>query len=407
MRLVTDNMPAAMAHLNRHERYLFANAGFLESFGVSLDDIVGRSISSLLAPTDYAQPSRTSTGSRRRAPAFPAQSSDGPARHELVEFIPDRQQRATSSASSRSCTTSPTCTPRRRRSRQASSGCSGITESIPRWSATSTASAATASTAATTRVARQAASERSPGGRQRGPRPAHLRDVDGPHLDRAFAGERVDFEVEATATERSLRFVRGSYVPDMDASGPVVGVYSRNRHHVAQGGRAPARAARAEGHADRLAQPGRVQRRHRGGAAPVAATGNAGGPAVPRRGRLQEDQRHARPCGRRRRVARIRAPAGKPAYARRISWRGLPATNSSSSWKAFTRATNAASSRGRSSRRCGPSSGVADTMVRITTSIGVALGHGAATTPEALLKRADSALYAAKGHGRDRFEIAI
>jgi diguanylate cyclase (GGDEF)-like protein len=49
----------------------------------------------------------------------------------------------------------------------------------------------------------------------------------------------------------------------------------------------------------------------------------------------------------------------------------------------------------------------ADAMVRITTSIGVALGHGAATTPEALLKRADSALYAAKGHGRDRFEIAI
>jgi diguanylate cyclase (GGDEF)-like protein len=50
---------------------------------------------------------------------------------------------------------------------------------------------------------------------------------------------------------------------------------------------------------------------------------------------------------------------------------------------------------------------VADNTLRVTTSIGIALGHGSSTTPEALLKRADSALYAAKGQGRDRFEIAI
>ena len=43
----------------------------------------------------------------------------------------------------------------------------------------------------------------------------------------------------------------------------------------------------------------------------------------------------------------------------------------------------------------------------MTTSIGIAIGPGGATTPEALLKRADSALYAAKGHGRDRYEIAV
>ena len=48
-----------------------------------------------------------------------------------------------------------------------------------------------------------------------------------------------------------------------------------------------------------------------------------------------------------------------------------------------------------------------DGIVKVTTSIGIALGHGGATTTEALLKRADSALYAAKGHGRDTFEIAI
>ena len=47
------------------------------------------------------------------------------------------------------------------------------------------------------------------------------------------------------------------------------------------------------------------------------------------------------------------------------------------------------------------------TPLRVTTSIGIALGQGAATTAEGLLKRADSALYAAKRQGRDRFEIAI
>jgi diguanylate cyclase (GGDEF)-like protein len=48
-----------------------------------------------------------------------------------------------------------------------------------------------------------------------------------------------------------------------------------------------------------------------------------------------------------------------------------------------------------------------DASLRVTTSIGIAMSHGGATTAEALLKRADSALYAAKGHGRDTFEIAI
>jgi len=48
-----------------------------------------------------------------------------------------------------------------------------------------------------------------------------------------------------------------------------------------------------------------------------------------------------------------------------------------------------------------------DGLVKVTASIGIALGHGLTSTADALLKRADSALYAAKGHGRDTFEIAI
>jgi GGDEF domain-containing protein len=48
-----------------------------------------------------------------------------------------------------------------------------------------------------------------------------------------------------------------------------------------------------------------------------------------------------------------------------------------------------------------------DGTISVTTSIGIALGHGLTSTADLLLKRADSALYAAKGHGRDTFEIAI
>jgi predicted signal transduction protein with EAL and GGDEF domain len=35
-------------------------------------------------------------------------------------------------------------------------------------------------------------------------------------------------------------------------------------------------------------------------------------------------------------------------------------------------------------------------VVKVTASIGIALGHGLTSTADALLKRADSALYAAK-----------
>lgn len=43
--------------------------------------------------------------------------------------------------------------------------------------------------------------------------------------------------------------------------------------------------------------------------------------------------------------------------------------------------------------------------LRVSTSIGIALATRAGDTPEALLRDADTALYVAKGSGRDRFEI--
>ena len=40
-----------------------------------------------------------------------------------------------------------------------------------------------------------------------------------PNLERAFAGERVDFDVEVRQDTADSRFVRGTYIPDFDASG--------------------------------------------------------------------------------------------------------------------------------------------------------------------------------------------
>jgi diguanylate cyclase (GGDEF)-like protein len=50
--------------------------------------------------------------------------------------------------------------------------------------------------------------------------------------------------------------------------------------------------------------------------------------------------------------------------------------------------------------------GTDDAPVRLTISGGVAAAVGAADTPEALLRRADAALYRAKANGRDRIELA-
>jgi two-component system cell cycle response regulator len=43
-----------------------------------------------------------------------------------------------------------------------------------------------------------------------------------------------------------------------------------------------------------------------------------------------------------------------------------------------------------------------DELLSVTISIGVAASHGGADTPQALLRRADEALYEAKAQGRNR-----
>jgi diguanylate cyclase (GGDEF)-like protein/PAS domain S-box-containing protein len=228
----------------------------------------------------------------------------------------------------------------------------------------------------------------------------------GPNLDRAFAGERVDFDVEVERPN-GPRFVRGSYIPDVDAAGEVIGVYTSSTDITP--------LKEVERQLERLAQrdtltglPNRhafndgiaaaLRRSQRSGAQVALlfldidgfkrindTLGHAAGDDV-----LREFARRL--------LASVRATDLAARLAGDEFVIVLEGIHTREECRFVARKIIAAM---RSEFRA------AEAQVKVTTSIGIALGQGGATTPEALLKRADSALYAAKGHGRDRFEIAI
>jgi diguanylate cyclase (GGDEF)-like protein len=227
-----------------------------------------------------------------------------------------------------------------------------------------------------------------------------------PNLERAFSGERVDFDVEVPGAA-GTRFVRGSYIPDIDASGEVVGVYTSSTDITP--------LKEVERQLERLAQkdtltglPNRhafndgiaaaLRRSQRGGTQVALlfldvdgfkrindTLGHAAGDDV-----LREFARRLSAC--------VRATDLVARLAGDEFVIVLEGIHSREECRFVARKIIAA-------MRSPVSAG--DTAVKVTTSIGIALGQGGTTTPEALLKRADSALYAAKGHGRDTFEIAI
>ena len=133
------------------------------------------------------------------------------------------------------------------------------------------------------------------------------------------------------------------------------------------------------------------------------AAGHDGGCPVRRRRRLQARQRQPRPRGRRhapegrrRAPAGLRPRAGHRRAARRRRVRGARRIGSRGAHAPTSLAD-------RMSRRCASrSSWRRDAAsVSVTASIGVAVGRYA--TPDALLRDADLALYAAKAAGRDRY----
>ena len=243
----------------------------------------------------------------------------------------------------------------------------------------------------------------------------HIRDVIGtdayaavhPNLERAFAGERVDFDVEVRQDTADSRFVRGTYIPDFDASGAVIGVYSSSTDVTP--------LKKIELQLERLAQQDTLTglpNRHTFNDAIAMALarsqqtgmqvallfldvdgfkqindtlGHAAGDDV-----LREFAR--RLTGAVRSTDVVARLAGDEFV---IILEGI---HSREECRLVARKIIAAM---RSDFRAG------DGLVKVTASIGIALGHGLTSTADALLKRADSALYAAKGQGRDTFEIAI
>lgn len=227
-----------------------------------------------------------------------------------------------------------------------------------------------------------------------------------PNLERAFAGERVDYDVEVPGPD-GVRYVRGSYIPDRGPDGSIAGVFTssgdvtqireteRELERLAQ---FDALTGLANRHRFNDGIAAALQRSQRSGL-PVAllfldidgfkaindTLGHAAGDDV----LLEFAHRMLQAVRSTDLVARL---AGDEFV---IVLEGVHGRE-----EARFIARKIIASMRREFR-------AGDTMVRVTTSIGIALGKGGETTSEALLKRADTALYAAKREGRNRFEVAV
>jgi len=226
------------------------------------------------------------------------------------------------------------------------------------------------------------------------------------NLDRAFRGERVDFDVEAPGPAGS-RFVRGSYVPHFDDTGQVIGVYTSSTDITP--------LKEVERQLERLVQKDTLTglpNRHAfndGIAAALRRSQRSGTQVallfldVDGFKKINDTLGHAAGDDVLREFARrltssVRATDLVARLAGDEFVIVLEGIHTRDECRFVARKIIAAM------RAPFPAG---DLTVNVTTSIGIALGQGGATTPEALLKRADSALYAAKGQGRDTFEIAI
>jgi diguanylate cyclase (GGDEF)-like protein/PAS domain S-box-containing protein len=409
MRMVADNLPALIVYLSADERYLFVNARCREMFGLAPEQIVGKKVAELLPPEAYAQtaPHIEAVRNGQRARFQRNTVRNGRRCSELVELIPDQDAQGKVVGFYGLVQDVTDLRDAQAKAEESEQRLRRITDNIPSMIA-------------------YIDSERRyrfnsrfyetwldrPLGEITG---RLLRDVLGPeayasvkpNLDRAFGGERVDFDVEVKGSAGPSRFVRGTYIPDFDAAGRVIGVYSSSTDVT------PLKAV--ERQLERLAQhdtltglPNRhtfndriaaALRRSQQSGMQVAllfldidgfkrindTLGHAAGDEV-----LKEFARRLSGCVRSTDlVARL---AGDEFV---IVLEGIH-TREECRFVARKILTSM-----RSEFRAG------EIPVKVTTSIGVALGHGGAITSDALLKRADSALYAAKGHGRDTFEIAI
>ena len=311
MRTIADTVPALIAHLSVDEEYLFVNARCKDVYGLPPEAVAGRHIADFLSPEAYAQTrpymERVKAGERTRFQR--TMLRDGREHHELVDYIPDRDAQGNVVGIYALMQDVTDLHEAQARVEESEHRLRGITDNIPLL------------VGYIDRERRYRFNSRYYEtwlGRPLSEITGHtVADVLGPEawaimgakLEQAFAGERTDYDLEFT-DKTGTRHVRGSYVPDIDESGEVVGVYTSS-HDVTP-------LKEAEQALERLAQYDTLtglpnRRRFNDGIAAalpaVAADGNPGCIAVPGHRRIQGHQRHAWPRRRRRRAARVRAQA--------------------------------------------------------------------------------------------------
>ena len=408
IRTIADNVPAAMAYLNRHERYLFANAAFLTAFGTTLEDLVGQRVADILQPDVYATTrphiEAVLRGERQRFQRVVTRL--GTEHHELVDYLPERDPSGDVTGFFAVIHNITDLHAAQVRVEQSEQRLRRITENVPslicyvdlewRYRFNSRFYEEWLGRPLSEITGRTVLEVLGP----------KTYAVDAPYLQRAFAGEHVDFELEHTDSH-GTRCVRGSYVPDVDADGRVIGIYgattditplkeverelarlaqfdsltglaNRSRFDVVMG-EALARARRAgQGvgllflDIDAFKQ---INDTH----------GHAAGDEV-----LREFARRV--------VSLVRETDTVARLAGDEFIVLLENVQRHEECRVVARKICAA-------MRAPFHLSVGE--VAVTTSIGIAMSADAAMPAAALLHRADTALYSAKAQGRDRYEVAI
>jgi diguanylate cyclase (GGDEF)-like protein/PAS domain S-box-containing protein len=408
MRMIADNLPPLIAYVDADERYRFVNARSLQMFGLSPAELVGRSVSSLLDAETYAQSKphldRVLHGERARFQRTVMRY--GHACHELVELIPDHDAAGGIAGFYALVQDITDLHDAKAKAEESEQRLQKITDRIPsmvgyidrdRRYRFNSRYYETWLERPLTEITGQPVSDVLG---------SDAYATVGPNLDRAFAGERVDFDVEVQRPS-GARFVRGSYIPDVDASGAIIGVYTSSTDITP--------LKEVERQLERLAQKDTLTglpNRHAfndGIAGALRRSQRAGTQVallfldVDDFKRINDTLGHAAGDDVLREFARrLQASVRATDLVARLAGDEfvivLEGVHTREECRFVARKIIAAM---RPDFRAGEAS------VKVTASIGVALGQGAATSAEALLKRADSALYAAKGHGRDTYEIAI
>ncbi|MDE2360665.1 MAG: PAS domain-containing protein, partial [Betaproteobacteria bacterium] len=227
MRTIADNVPALIAQVTLDERFIFVNGRSKELYGLPPEALVGRAVADFLTPEAYEQTrpymERVKAGERTRFQRSILR--DGRERHELVDYIPDRDAQGGVIGIYALVQDVTDLHEAQAKVEESERRLRGITDNIPLL------------VGYIDRDRRYRFNSRYYEawlGRPLSEITGHtVAEVLGPEawanmstkLDLAFAGERVDYDLEFT-DKNGTRHVRGSYVPDIDESGRVVGVYT-------------------------------------------------------------------------------------------------------------------------------------------------------------------------------------